>query len=81
MSDIETPLKWLLHELPSLIDPAPFEALMERYRSHTAAYNRQIEISRVERIIGVYERRGNPREAAKLARWRTKLATLKELQV
>lgn len=77
MSDIETPLKWLLHELPAYIEPAPLQALMERYHLHKAAYERQVKVRQAERIISVFEGRNNPREAARLARWRTKLAKLK----
>jgi len=77
MSDIETPLKWLLYELPAYIEPAPLAALMERYHLHKRAYERQIKINQAERIIRVFERRDDPREAARLARWKAKLGKLK----
>lgn len=78
MSKVETPLKWLLYELPAYIEPAPLAALMERYRLHKTAYERQIKINQVERVIKTIQRRNNPDDAAKLARWHSKLAKLKE---
>ena len=78
---IDTPLKWLLHELPSLIDPAPLDALMERYRAHKVTYERQIRIRAAERTIKAIQYRNDPRDASKLARWHAKLAKLKEQQL
>lgn len=78
MTNIETPLKWLLYELPAYIEPTPLASLMERYHAHKRQYERQIKIRQAERIVGVYERRDDPREAARLARWKTKLGRLKE---
>jgi hypothetical protein len=78
MTRVETPLKWLLAELPALIEPAPLDSLMERYRLHKIAYERQIKISAVERTIKTIQYRNNPSDAAKLARWHAKLAKLKE---
>jgi hypothetical protein len=78
MTRVETPLKWLLNELPALIEPAPLEALMERYRLHKADYERQIKVNQVERTIKTIQYRNNPDDAAKLARWHAKLAKLKE---
>lgn len=74
----DSPLKWLLHELPAYIDPAPLEALMERYRANKRAYERQIKINQTERVITTIARRNDPRDSAKLDRWRAKLAKLKE---
>jgi hypothetical protein len=78
MSDAQNPLKWLLYELPAYIEPAPLEALMERYRANKRDYERGLKINRAERIIKTIQRRNSPHEAAKLARWHAKLAKLKE---
>lgn len=74
----DNPLKWLLYELPAYIEPAPLAALMERYELNKAAYYRECKIRQAERIIRSFERRNNPNEAAKLARWHEKLSKLKE---
>jgi hypothetical protein len=78
MTRAETPLKWLLNELPALIEPAPLDVLMMRYRLHKADYERQIKINQVERTIKTIQFRNNPNDAAKLVRWHAKLAKLKE---
>jgi hypothetical protein len=78
MTRAETPLKWLLAELPALIEPAPLDSLMERYRLHKADYERQVKIRAAERTIKTIQFRNNPNDAAKLARWHAKLAKLKE---
>jgi hypothetical protein len=78
MTRVETPLKWLLNELPALIEPAPLASLMERYRLHRVAYERQIKVNQAERVIKEIQYRNNPSDAAKLARWHAKLAKLKE---
>jgi hypothetical protein len=75
---VDNPLKWLLNELPALIEPAPLDALMMRYRLHRVAYERQIKVNQVERVIKEIQYRNNPNDAAKLARWHAKLAKLKE---
>jgi hypothetical protein len=75
---VETPIKWLLDELPAYIDPAPLDRLLEGYRLHKAAYERQIKVNRIERTIKTIQRRNNPADAAKLARWHAKLAKLKK---
>jgi hypothetical protein len=75
---VDNPLKWLLAELPALIEPAPLDSLMERYRLHRVAYERQVKISAVERVIKTIQFRNNPNDAAKLVRWHAKLAKLKE---
>ena len=81
MSKVETPLKWLLYELPAYIESAPLAALMERYHLHKQAYERQLKINQIERVIKTIQRRNNPNDAAKLARWHAKLAKLKEAMV
>lgn len=78
MSDAQNPLKWLLSELPAYIEPAPLDALMERYRANKRDYERQLKINQAERVIKTIQRRNNPTEALKLARWHAKLAKLKE---
>lgn len=77
MSKVETPLKWLLAQLPALIEPAPLDSLMMRYRRHTLAYNRQLDINRIERTIKTIQYRNSPSDAAKLLRWHAKLDKLK----
>jgi hypothetical protein len=78
VSKVETPLKWLLSELPAYIEPSALAALLERYHLHKANYERQIKINQVERVIKSIQHRNNPNDAAKLARWHSKLAKLKE---
>lgn len=78
MSDAQNPLKWLLYELPAYIDPAPLAALMERYRANKRDYERQIKVNHVELVIKTIQRRNDPRDQARLARWHAKLAKLKE---
>lgn len=80
VADAENPLKWLLYELPAYIEPAPLASLMERYERNKKLYERKIRIRHAERVIKVYERRDSPDALAKLARWRGKLAKLKEEQ-
>lgn len=72
------PLKWLLAELPAYIEPAQLAALMERYEANKHAYARERKIRQAERIIKSYERRNYAHEAQSIARWRDKLARLKE---
>jgi hypothetical protein len=72
------PLKWLLYELPAYIEPAPLAALMERYEANKRGYARQSKIAQIERIIKLYEKRDNPRDADFLATKRAKLKQLKE---
>ena len=74
----DNPLKWLLYELPAYIDPAPLVALMERYEANKRIYDREVRIRHAERVIKVFERRNDPSEATRLARWQAKLAKLKE---
>lgn len=79
MSDYDNPLKWLLHELPAYIEPAPLQALMERYEINKKCYEREIKIRYAERVIKTTERfTPSPGRDARLARWRSKLAKLKE---
>ncbi len=75
---IDTPLKWILDALPGYIEPEALASLMTRYRAHKASYELQIKINKVERIVKVFESRNHPSEAARLARWKAKLAKLKD---
>ena len=77
----DSPLKFLLYELPAYIEPAPLAALMERYRANKVAYERDNKIRHAERVVKVLERRNDPRETARLERWQAKLARLKENQL
>lgn len=72
-----SPLKWLINELPSLIEPAQLEALMERYRANKRSYECQLKINAAERTIKAIQYRNRPEDATKLARWHAKLAKLK----
>lgn len=77
VGDSESPLKWLLEELPAYIEPAPLAALMERYRKNKRLYERKLKIKQAERTIKTIQYRNNPSDAAKLARWHAKLSKLK----
>ena len=76
--DTDTPLKWLLYELPAYIEPGPLSGLMERYEHNKKKYERECKVRQAERIIRAFERRNHASEAARLARWRDKLAKLME---
>ena len=78
MINYDNPLKWLLYELPANIEPGPLSGLMERYERNKQGYERENKIRQAERIIRAFERRNYPPEAARLKRWREKLARLKE---
>lgn len=77
MTTYDHPLKWLLAELPSYVPPDRLDDLLTRYAINKRRYERQIKIRRAERIIRVYTRRDNPRDAPTIARWQAKLAALK----
>ena len=74
------PLKWLLAELPAYIQPMQLDVLMTCYNINKHAYERQVKIRHAERIISGYAQRNDPRDARTIARWRAKLAQLKEQQ-
>lgn len=74
----DNPLKWLLYELPAYIEPAPLAALMERYEINKKRYEHEVKIRHAERVIMSLERRAYAPDAARLARWKAKLAKLKE---
>lgn len=77
MSDYDNPLKWLLAALPGYIEPEALAVLMQRYDANKHAYERQIKIRHAERVIRRMELSNYPDEAARLARWKAKLANLK----
>lgn len=68
------PLKWLLHELPAYIEPAPLAELMERYAANNKAYILEAKIRHAERIVKACTRHG---DTALVVRWQAKLDTLK----
>lgn len=74
----DSPLKWLLNELPAYIEPRVLGRLMEEYRANKRDYERGVKIRHVERLITTIQRRNDPRDQARLARWYAKLARLKE---
>jgi hypothetical protein len=79
MSRVDNPLKWLLAELPGYIEPRMLDRLMEEYEANKQAYERQIKIRALERIIATNERFAPSADRdARLARWKAKLAKLKE---
>lgn len=78
MGTYDNPLKWLLAALPGYIEPESLAMLMERYDANKRAYERQIKIRHVERIIKTTERFAPSGERdARLARHQAKLAKLK----
>lgn len=77
----DNPLKWLLAVLPDYVDPAKLAILMRCYEVNKKAYYQQVKIAHAERIVKVYTRRNNPRDAVMIARWQAKLDKLKETQL
>ena len=81
MSNVDNPLKWLLAALPDYVPAHLLPVLMRTYEVNKAAYYRAVKIRDLERRISVYARRNNPQDALSLAKWREKLARLKENQL
>lgn len=74
----EHPLRWLLAALPAVMPPDTLAVLMERYAVNHAAYAHQSKLRHATRMVTLIERRGYEHEALALARWREKLAKLRE---
>ena len=76
---VDNPLKWLLRELPDYMPPDQLSRLLTAYEVNKREYERQIKIRHIERIIKTTERFApSPERDARLARWQSKLAKLKE---
>jgi hypothetical protein len=76
---VDNPLRWLLAALPGYIEPEALAVLMERYDANKRAYEREIGIRALERKIKNAQHWPPSSERdARLARWKAKLAKLKE---
>ena len=76
MSD--NPLKWLLAQLPDYLTPEQMDRLMAAYETQKASYYHAVRVRDAERRIKIYEQWPNDRDPTRLARWKAKLAKLKE---
>lgn len=76
MSD--NPLKWLLAQLPDYLTPEQLTRLMAAYETHKASYYHDLKIRDAERRIKIYEKWPDRYDVTRLARWKAKLAKLKE---
>jgi chromatin segregation and condensation protein Rec8/ScpA/Scc1 (kleisin family) len=74
----DNPLKWLLAQLPDYLTPEQLNHLMAAYEANKARYYLDVKIRDAERRIRIYERWPNDNDPTRLARWRAKLARLKE---
>lgn len=79
MSTVDNPLKWLLTALPDYVPSHLLPVLMHCYAVNKKAYERQIAIRSLERKIkNAQHWPPSDERTIRLARWETKLATLKE---
>lgn len=82
----DNPLKWLLGQLPAYLTPEQHDRLLTAYDAHKRRYYHAAKIRDAERRIKIYEKWPNDKDPPfdgaqdrpRLARWRAKLARLKE---